>query len=77
MMPMPDIILAGLQRCREAITDQLRYRDLLAALGALVTNWQQREQQYRNLRPHDGATPDTLRSCATELAAELAKHREP
>jgi hypothetical protein len=56
---MRDIVIDGLAE---------RHTALLAALDALVENWRQREQQYRNVRPHDEATADTLRGCAKELA---------
>ena len=55
---------------------RVRHAALLAALDALVMNWRSREQQYRHLRPHDEATADTLRSCATELVAEVKKHQD-
>ena len=53
-----------------------RYVALLAALAALIENWQQRAEQYRNLRPHDEALADTMRGCASELARLRREHGE-
>jgi hypothetical protein len=62
----------------ERLCDAMKAREdaLLSALDALMANWRQREQQYRNMRPHDEATADTLRGCTKELAAVLATQRE-